>query len=119
MGMYQYQQLPEPKGGELGDIRLVTLKQGQHEDDIHVELFPYPLDVIDDTPLTWFALSYRCGSPDDTEPIIAKDATQKGQLFVTRSLAEALRHLRSPHADLYFWIDAICIDQGASEFSLR
>ena len=54
------------------------------------------------------ALSYAWGDPDDTLSLQCEDRA----LSITRSLEEALRHLRNDSDPIKLWVDAVCINQA-------
>lgn len=99
-------------------IRLLDIQPGLGEDIIHIGLCTYPLDCAP----SYVALSYTWGDPKHTSAILCHGQT----LFVTRNLKEALWQLRESHdifarracagserkKSLYFWIDAVCINQN-------
>ncbi|KAI8627852.1 heterokaryon incompatibility protein-domain-containing protein [Xylariaceae sp. FL1651] len=59
------------------------------------------------------ALSYVWGSESDIEPVIIEDTSApRTQLRIRRSLADALRHLRTLTSSRTVWIDALCINQN-------
>lgn len=83
----------------------MTIRPGQEQDDIHVQLNVVSLD--DDPPPQFEALSYVWGDPKST-----KDIKLNGWNFpVTNNLHTALRSLRRTHEARVFWIDAICVNQ--------
>lgn len=60
-----------------------------------------------DRPPPYIALSYTWGDQNDTRKILVN-----GQIFeATKNLEEALNHLRHRKEKLYFWVDAICMNQ--------
>ncbi|KAI2782853.1 HET-domain-containing protein [Daldinia loculata] len=116
MGRYRYDPLP---GQDY--IRLATIHPGKSKDNIiisfHTSTFPH------DT-LPYDALSYVWGSDKRRTPIhisedntattnISRNVSQKKfkQIWVTRNLDVALRHLRYDKAPRVMWIDALCINQ--------
>lgn len=58
-------------------------------------------------PVRYTALSYFWGSPDRDCTIVIDGY----RVSITRSLDEALRHLRDRHRPTILWVDQICIDQ--------
>jgi hypothetical protein len=62
-------------------------------------------------PCPYIAVSYAWGDADDTETIMLDGH----EFVVTGSLMLALRRLRSRHAPVIVWVDAICINQGNTE----
>lgn len=91
-----------------------------------LELFPSPDPSADlvcrvfvttlDRPSNPFqAISYVWGDDTKTSHIYASDGSCNGQtakLPITRSLLDALRHLRHNNDIVTLWIDQICIDQS-------
>lgn len=128
MERYKYEQLPMRTDG-IANIRLLKLKPGKAEDEIHVSIHLYEfqeqnIGIGAEPPVTqWHALSYVWGDPEDVEDIIVDSPSGEGTgaqtLEVTKNLTEALRHLRHPDLISTMWIDAICIDQGTDETALQ
>ncbi|KAK3216165.1 hypothetical protein GRF29_8g2423304 [Pseudopithomyces chartarum] len=102
-------------------IRLLNLKYGRQEEMIHFNLHTHTLQSTPD----YIALSYTWGNPKDTIPVLCD-----GKIIdITRSLEGALRQLRKSQRallretfpernltqPLYFWIDAVCINQSDIE----
>ena len=62
------------------------------------------------------ALSYAWGSTDKTETLLARTAASTsgsvGEVYINKSLASVLRHLRYVESNRVLWIDAICINQA-------
>jgi hypothetical protein len=103
----------------LGDrqLRLLNLNFGHGDEIICLEIQTYE---IDDHP-PYIALSYTWGDSNDTVPVLCNGRV----IAVTRNLKEALWQFRedrkrlvrqgsstmSRRQLLYFWIDAICINQ--------
>ncbi|KAJ9640903.1 hypothetical protein H2199_005571 [Coniosporium tulheliwenetii] len=86
------------------EIRLVTISPGASlEAPVACQLSHASLD---ESP-RYEALSYTWGSPVDPIAITLNDQP----FHVTRSLHEALCHLRPKNASRTLWIDAICINQ--------
>lgn len=97
-----------PLRREYREIRLVSLKPGDPEDDIQLSVSVISLD---DDP-KYDALSYVWGDLDDT---YRYRISLSGQAFqVTRNLRDALIRLRQPKRGKArtIWVDAICIDQA-------
>ncbi|TLD07119.1 hypothetical protein PgNI_11074 [Pyricularia grisea] len=61
------------------------------------------------------AVSYVWGSPQGTMPIVCDGK----RLLVTPNCLNALIHLRRRFRARTLWIDAICIDQGRDDVSIR
>ena len=103
------------------EIRLLDLEWGRLNQSIRFSLRTYPLDSTPD----YIALSYTWGDPKDTVPVLCDGKTMN----VTRNLDEALRQLRESRKALtkeasrehsfnqllFFWVDAVCINQEDSE----
>jgi hypothetical protein len=96
---YQYASLVR----ESRDIRLLTLCAGNWNDVIRCMTCVVSLDLHP----VYEAVSYAWGNPEDTKPLFLNGY----EVFVTRNLESALRHLRKPDQDLSLWADALCIDQ--------
>ncbi|PVH92438.1 HET-domain-containing protein [Periconia macrospinosa] len=98
-------------------IRLLKLNHGR-EDTIHFSLHTRTLNNLPE----YIALSYTWGNPDDTVSALCNGKT----LNITRNLQDALWQLRESQetlirrsiprkgftGPLYFWIDAVCINQN-------
>ena len=130
MELYQYERLPQP-GEKSSEIRLAQLKQGSATDDIRILIHKYTMWFSTDkqiTQLPFQAFSYTWGDPKDTAMIAVEVKPREDRcdfdtslrsLSVTKNLATALKHMRSAMRDYFFWIDAICIDQGTDEEALQ
>ena len=69
--------------------------------------------VWQDQQFDYEALSYAWGSKDDPSHVLVRgNGNRKGKIQITRSLDEALRHLRNTRKHRLFWIDALCINQA-------
>ncbi|KAG4438391.1 hypothetical protein IFR05_006097 [Cadophora sp. M221] len=105
---YTYTPLTSPN-----EFRLILLNQGKAnspaEDILSIEFLPARFGQS----CTYTALSYAWGTDSDAEVIQVKGARTR-MLKITKSLACALRSLRSSHYQI-FWIDALCIDQNNVE----
>jgi hypothetical protein len=100
------------------DIRLVQILPGGAGDAINLSICTVTLKS---SPV-YISLSYTWGDPQQTCPIICEGK----DLHVTRNLQDALWQLRQSHLELaerfpirrsgltrvFFWIDAICINQS-------
>jgi hypothetical protein len=89
-----------------------------------------PLSRLQGSQLVYQALSYAWGPKTDFKSILIENvqassegvgaavpdvlslALGQGRLHVRPNLYSALRRLRSESEELWFWIDAICIDQS-------
>ncbi|KAL2066146.1 hypothetical protein VTL71DRAFT_2217 [Oculimacula yallundae] len=91
---------------KAGTVRILTLLPGQQDEDIRCRLDDAILSKSSKN-LTYEALSYTWGSPEDPKRIWVDDK----YLFVTRNLADALLHLRLDDNPRILWIDAICVNQ--------
>jgi hypothetical protein len=96
----------EPLDVSQPSFRLVRLIQGE-ESEIKCDLFHAAIYDAEDA-IEYEALSYTWGSNDKPHYIEVNGRT----LDVTKSLLEALQHLRQKNEDRILWIDAICIDQN-------
>lgn len=100
----------EPIDEDSRQIRLLTLCPGSGLDEVQVSLGNVELEEHN-TPV-FEALSYAWGPPAKAEAIRVKPADDAhASLFVTQSLAQALRNLRYPDKPRLLWADAVCIDQ--------
>jgi hypothetical protein len=99
------------------EIRLIRLTPGDDwpfssSQTLKVDLQRFDLDKAPE----FLAISYTWGSLKDTEPVIVEEDYF---LSITKSLAQALRRLRSRHGISmapvrgvrYVWADQLCIDQ--------
>ena len=104
MTPYQYQPLDD----EAEHIRLLYLLPSETSTDIRVDIIHTRL-TKEDVP-KYEALSYAWGESDTPEVIYVG---QKGDvtMAVTRSLYQALPHLRYKDQRRVLWVDAICVDQ--------
>ena len=106
--LYRHKRLSSPRS-----IRICVLYPARQQ--------MAPLEVslkevsIDDNSVYYEALSYVWGSVTGDRPL----KCDKKTLFVTANCESALRQLRDPESGRTLWIDAICIDQGAGEASVR
>lgn len=87
---------------ERNQIRILTLSASRMDEaQIQCSLKSF------DNPPPYIALSYTWGDQTKTNTILVDD-----QPFdATENLENALKHLRDAEKDLYFWVDAICINQ--------
>ncbi|KAL8889084.1 MAG: hypothetical protein Q9215_003583 [Flavoplaca cf. flavocitrina] len=103
-----------PLNEEAGEIRLLELLPGPFNAPICITL---KITVLSRQKIPKFkALSYAWGNAQDRVRIhvVAGRGVQgvkSAALNITRSLAEALRHLRQKRQSMVFWIDQICVDQ--------
>jgi hypothetical protein len=90
---------------ELDQIRLLQLQPAALPSTcIRCRLMTHSLS---DT-LSYEAISYVWGNPDDTVPIEVN-----GEGFdATRNLVAGLKHIRHPASPVLLWVDAICINQS-------
>ncbi|KAL9629141.1 MAG: hypothetical protein Q9204_005446 [Flavoplaca sp. TL-2023a] len=114
MAEYNYTPLNE----KAGEIRLLELLPGPFNARICITL---KITVLSRQNIPKFkALSYAWGNAQDRVRIhvVAGRGVQGAKsaaLNITRSLAEALRHLRKKRQSMVFWIDQICVDQANLE----
>ncbi|KAI2474617.1 Heterokaryon incompatibility protein [Pyrenophora tritici-repentis] len=116
-----------------GEIRVLELHSGESGSPLQGSLhtvsidFSYPtrpyeygltrdtnhaVSLVTEQPVWFTALSYVWGA----NPIFDQTITSEhGPITITRSLAAALRELRSEHDSVYLWIDQICINQPDNE----
>jgi hypothetical protein len=84
-------------------IRVLNISSGLEDEPLSCSLEPISLD--DDARYT--ALSYCWGDANDRA-----DISVNGQnISVTRSLENALRHMRPVNQHTIVWADALCINQ--------
>ena len=104
MTSYQYQ----PLDTEAECIRLIYMLPAETSTDIRVDIVHTRL-TKEDVP-KYEALSYAWGESDTPEVIYVG---QEGDvtIAVTRSLYQALPHLRYRDQRRVLWVDAICVDQ--------
>ena len=86
------------------EIRLLELHHGLPFEPIQCTMKHVSLD---DYPRKYYALSYTWGSTEDRRYI----ACNGKRLSVTANLYSALYKFRSIDENVYFWVDAICINQ--------
>ena len=88
-------------------IRLLILKPGEGEQDVHCDLIEIDLN---DKP-EYFALSYCWGEPKFDVPIYCSGK----RLSITANLSQALCRFRNISLPITLWVDAICINQDDDE----
>ena len=88
-------------------IRLLILKPGEGEQDVHCDLMEIDLN---DKP-EYFALSYCWGEPKFDVPIYCSGK----RLSITANLTQALCRFRNISLPITLWVDAICINQDDDE----
>ncbi|ROV97040.1 hypothetical protein VSDG_04110 [Cytospora chrysosperma] len=93
--------------------RLLTIHEGEYDDDIAVDL--EVVDLGEGAPLRpeYDALSYVWGSEEKPSAVFVGE--HECTIPITENLDEALRHLRYPDRPRHMWIDSLCIDQGNME----
>ncbi|KAH8752360.1 heterokaryon incompatibility protein-domain-containing protein [Hyaloscypha finlandica] len=92
---------PIPASGD--GFRILRLRPGSPDDSVECDVINARLDSSN--LLSYDALSYCWGDPDDRETITVHGREQ----HVTRNLQAALRQLRSVSRDRLLWADAVCI----------
>src|SRR6266480_2072943 len=108
---YRHRRLTTPRS-----IRVLTLNPSPvFTAPLEANLAEISLDSIPSLTLPYEALSYVWGSPTGDRPLRCNDKL----LFVTRNCESALRQLRGAEKARILWVDAICIDQGDGEESVR
>lgn len=110
----------EPIDKDSRQIRLLTLWPGVGFEAVKVSLDNVELEehsrpvfeALSYQKPHFEALSYAWGPPAKAESIKVKGADDDhDSLFVTQSLAQALRNLRYVDKPRMLWADAVCIDQ--------
>jgi hypothetical protein len=91
------------------EIRLLQLLDSSTEDQVSIKL----TQLAEPSQVSYIAISYRWGDPSATKEIWINSLSYN----VTESLYEALLRLQKYQGQIgksgiYFWIDAICIDQN-------
>jgi hypothetical protein len=89
--------------GDDNLIRLIELLPGEDSEQINCNLKSFPLGRTPD----YIALSYCWGDPKSTVTILCNSQA----LEIGTNLHSALVHMRDNNRELWFWADAICIDQ--------
>ncbi|KAK2596144.1 hypothetical protein QQS21_006421 [Conoideocrella luteorostrata] len=125
---YQYLEIPPNR------VRLLLLSKGESSDSIHCSLKTLDSQELSKKCIVYQALSYAWGPGEDLRhsiflrdlilPKSQSDNLENGFLplvahqliprrfHVRPSLYLALMQLRSKTDDLWFWVDAICINQA-------
>jgi hypothetical protein len=98
-GKYRYAALPSHD-----HFRILELLQGETTERVRCYLRVGRFEHAEDK---YAAISYVWGDPKDKVPIVCDNQI----IEVTRSLADALRHIRDSTKPELVWADAICIDQ--------
>src|SRR4030081_1831298 len=93
--IFKYSPLCQPT-----DFRLVTLKQGSHDEPIRCWLSNYQFDQN----ICYEAVSYEWGPREDHKVIQLNGVPH----MIRKNLYDALVHLRRSRWDRHLWIDAIC-----------
>lgn len=111
MVKFHHRRLPSPRS-----IRLLGLHQSPDlSAPLEISLVEASLDDFPSDRYSYEALSYVWGAPTGSTQCTCDGK----QLLITPSCNDALRHLRLPDQHRILWVDAICIDQGNSEESLK
>ncbi|KAI0010804.1 heterokaryon incompatibility protein-domain-containing protein [Xylariaceae sp. FL0662B] len=112
-------------------VRLILLSKGRFSDPVYCSLKTMNISRLAGAQLAYQALSYSWGRGSASEEIFLKDIDMPSntadiddlfriasaqavprRYYVRPNLAAALKRLRSETTDLWFWIDAICINQA-------
>jgi hypothetical protein len=112
------------------EVRLMVLYPARFDEAVSCGLKILPLHRLEGSQLVYQALSYAWGDETAQNEIGVEDvaasfeqpsapdasdgpSTENGsrKLYVRPNLYAALKRLRSESEELWFWIDAICIDQ--------
>jgi hypothetical protein len=111
MPKFQHCRLASPRS-----IRLLRLHPSLDPSaPVGLSLFEASLNDFLSEECSYEALSYVWGAP-----IGSVECTCDGkQLLITPNCNDALQHLRLPNQHRILWVDAICIDQGNSEQSVK
>lgn len=108
---YRHRRLTTPRS-----IRVLTLNPSPiFTTPLEARLTEISLDSISSLTLPYEALSYVWGSPTGDRPLRCDNKL----LLVTSNCESALRHLREAERARTLWVDAICIDQGDGDESVR
>lgn len=100
----------------LRSIRLIRLQPSSElSAPLDINLLEVSLEDFPSEINRYEALSYVWGAPSGTVPCMCDGK----ELLITPNCNEALQYLRLPKDDRVLWVDAICIDQGSSEESVR
>ncbi|KAL8774318.1 MAG: hypothetical protein Q9209_001069 [Squamulea sp. 1 TL-2023] len=94
-------------------IRILTVKPGPAESDIHIILTDARLKA-EEIP-RYEALSYTWGSLDLAHMVYIDTESEQLRLPVTENLYTALKHLRDTSSPRTLWVDAVCINQLDNE----
>ena len=107
--IYDYKLCPLPSPST--DIRILKLREGEPQAQLHCTLTTRPLKSTQHP--TYEALSYHWGDGEPTEEITlnTKGKDFPDPFMVRPNLASALKQLRYRDRHRYLWIDAICINQ--------
>jgi hypothetical protein len=111
-------------------VRLLLLSKGKDEEPVYCSLKPMHITRLVGTQYVYQALSYAWGEDIATNEIFLQDVDVPPEdrspeelrrlwnqqalprrFYVRSNLYQALKRLRSQTVDLWFWIDAICINQ--------
>jgi len=103
---------------EMGYVRLIYLKPGKWEDEIHIS---YYRTSLKSKGIPYEALSYVWGKPEPVKYINVDTQTIVRWITVTPNLEAALRQLRHSRKGKTYWVDALCIDQedGSAEKQMQ
>lgn len=116
---FKYENLP------ADSVRLLILRQGKDDDNIHVDLTDVPFERLG--RIEFEALSYNWGDDAAKDPIWVQDLKRRIQpmetfrqvvnqylrrkMYIKYNLFKALYHLRQKDRDILLWVDALCINQ--------
>ncbi|KAF2181282.1 hypothetical protein K469DRAFT_752834 [Zopfia rhizophila CBS 207.26] len=111
-------------------VRLLLLSKGRYEEPVHCSLKVMHISRLKGSQLGYQALSYAWGEDDAKHEIFLKDVNVSAEglapeeiyrlataqavprrFYVRYNLYQALKRIRSETTDLWFWIDAVCINQ--------
>jgi hypothetical protein len=97
---YYYEPLPDPRTY----IRLLQIYKCNTNATLHCTLTQWPLK---ETP-PYCAISYTWGDPTLTTTLV----TNLKSVTIRQNCIDALRQAHAVEPLAYFWVDAICINQG-------
>lgn len=106
LSLYEYQLLSDPQG----QIRLLRLLPDRRGTMIYANIDP--VDFFETSDMHHYeALSYTWGSDSHGACIHVLQGDETWHVAVTKTLEEALDHLRSESNSRTLWVDAVCINQ--------
>jgi hypothetical protein len=105
-----------------GEIRLIkAIKDRLDSDDpTDVPLYQFTRVRLDELgpEHQYCAISYVWGNPDKENAVVIEEGGSIGTVRVTDSAAPIFERLISRNSSTYYWIDAVCINQGQDPAAL-